>query len=60
MSPEIGRAAFMIGAFIGGTALVLLPFQARDSAEFVVTVLSLIVGGILMLLVAILARLTSR
>lgn len=60
MSPEMGRAGFTLAVFVFGTSLALLPFVPRDSAEFVVTVLAAIVGGLTILVIAILARLARR
>ena len=57
MNPQIGRVAFSMAIFVTVTGAVLLPFLERDSAEFVVTVLSIIAGGLTILLIAILARL---
>jgi hypothetical protein len=57
MTPQIGRAAFNLAIFITVTGLLLLPFLDRNSAEFVVTVLGVIAGGVMIVLIAILARL---
>ena len=57
MNPQMGRAAFALASFITVTGVLLLPFLERDSAEFVVTVLSIIAGGLTIVLIAILARL---
>jgi len=57
MSPQIGRAAFSLAIFIVVMSALLLPFLEPDSAEFVVTILALVAGGLLILLIAILARL---
>ncbi|HJZ45997.1 MAG TPA: hypothetical protein VKE41_02485 [Roseiflexaceae bacterium] len=57
MNPQMGRAAFTMAIFVTVTSALLLPFLERDSAEFVVTVLALITGGLTILLIAILARL---
>ena len=57
MNPQTGRAAFTLAIFVAVTGLLLLPFLERDSAEFVVTVLSIIAGGLTIVLIAILARL---
>ncbi len=57
MSPQIGRAAFSIAIFIVIMGCMLLPSLERDSAEFVVTVLSIGIGLVMILLVAVLARL---
>jgi hypothetical protein len=60
MNPQIGRVAFTMAVFISLTGLLLLPFLERDSAEFVVTVLSIITGLVMIALIAILARLGRR
>jgi hypothetical protein len=57
MNPQTGRAAFALASFVAVTGVLLLPFLERDSAEFVVTVLSIIAGGLTIVLIAILARL---
>jgi hypothetical protein len=57
MTPQIGRAAFSLAIFVTVTGVLLLPFLARDSAEFIVTVIAIAAGGLTILLVAILARL---
>ena len=57
MNPQIGRTAFSLAIFIVVMGVLLLPFLDRGSAEFVVTVLSIGVGGLMILLIAILARL---
>ena len=57
MNPQTGRAAFILASFITVTSALLLPFLERDSAEFVVTVLSIIAGGLTIVLIAIMARL---
>ncbi len=53
----MGRAAFTLAAFITTASLLLLPFLARDSAEFVVTVLAALSGGLTIALIAVLVRL---
>ena len=55
MNPQLGRAAFAVASFVCVTGVLLLPFLERDSAEFVVTVLSIIAGGLTISLIAILA-----
>lgn len=48
MEPHIGRAAFTVGIFILILALIPLPFLRRDSPEFVVDIVAIIVSlGIL-------------
>lgn len=56
MDPQLLRGGFRIGVFIAAVALITLPFQPRDSAEFVVTVLAAIIGGVFALSIAMLAR----
>ena len=56
MDPQILRGGFRIGVLVLGLALLMLPFQPRDSAEFVVTVLAAIVGSAFVLGIALLAR----
>ncbi len=51
MAPDALRLFFRAAIFIAGTALVLLFFVPRESAEFVAVVLSLIIGLILLVLV---------
>ncbi len=61
MSPEMGQAATRIGVFLIVTAGLLLLMVPRNSAEFVVLVLTVIIGLLLLGLVAFLARMgTSR
>jgi hypothetical protein len=60
MSPEIGQAAFRLGMIILLPALWLLLFVVRPgTVAFAVTVLAAIVGGILLAVVAILAKVFS-
>ena len=56
MDPRLLRGGFRIGFTIVAVALVTLPFQPRDSAEFVVTVLAALVGGAFVLGVLLLTR----
>ncbi|GEM_PF-1552754 len=57
MSPEVGLAATRLALFlIVGSGLMLLAVS-RDSAEFVVLVLTIGVGAVMLGLVALLARL---
>jgi preprotein translocase subunit Sss1 len=44
IDPQIGRAAFRIAIFITGVALVLLPLEERDSAEFYVSLVTAFIG----------------
>lgn len=54
MDPQILRAGFRIAAFVTATAAVLLIFEPRDSAEFVVSAMALGIGLIFVSLVAVL------
>ena len=44
MNPEILRAFLRSGIFIAGLALLLMFAERRDSAEFVVSTCSLMIG----------------
>lgn len=57
---EILRGFFRIGAFIGVCGLLLALVEPVNSGEFVVSVCSALIGGTLMLSVAILVRFTRR
>ncbi len=57
MSPQIGRAAFALAIFVDASGALLLPFLDPNSAEFVVTVLAIVAGGLTLVLIAIMARL---
>jgi hypothetical protein len=54
VDPQILRAGFRIALLIAGVALFLLVFEPRDSAEFVVSAMALIIGLTFMALVAVL------
>lgn len=56
MAPEILQGAFRIGILILLLAVVMLPFQPPGSGPFVATVLSVIVGALMVGAVALLAR----
>lgn len=56
MDPQVLRGAFRVGFTILAIALVTLPFQPRDSAELVVTVLAVLVSGAFVTGVWMLAR----
>lgn len=60
MSPESGQAWFRIGVFLVLMALVIMPFLARDSAEFVVDVLVLFIGLLILGIVALIIKLSNR
>jgi len=56
MDPQVLGAGFRIAIFVTATAALLLIFEPRDSAEFVVSVLALGIGLIFVSLVAVLVR----
>jgi predicted MFS family arabinose efflux permease len=58
LDPVALRAALRVAILILIVAVVMLPFQPPNSAEFVVTVLAAIVGLIFVGLVIVLARLS--
>lgn len=60
MSPDLLKAFFRAGIFVAGTSVFLLFIVKRDSAEFVITVISLGIGIVLMLLVALMVWYTNR
>lgn len=53
---QLLRSGLRIGVLVFGLAVLMLPFQPRDSPEFVVTVLAALVGGAFVLGVVLLAR----
>jgi hypothetical protein len=59
VDPIALQAAFRVAVLILLAALVMLPFQPTNSAEFVVTVLAAIVGLVFVGVVALLARLSG-
>jgi len=60
MSPEMGKAAFKWACWIVAVAAVLLPFQERGTAEFVLTAASLGLGIAFALAVWLFVRFTSH
>ena len=59
MDPQVLRANFALALFIIIGAVLILPFQDRSSAGFVVTVLAIIVGLLFVGAIALLARWSS-
>jgi hypothetical protein len=53
---QLLRSGLRIGVLVLGLAMLMLPFQPRDSAEFVVTVLALIMGALFAGLVTLVMR----
>jgi hypothetical protein len=56
MSPELLKGFFRAGIFVAGTSLALLFLVEPDSAEFVVSAVSLLIGALLLVLVALVLR----
>ena len=60
MTPDVLRAFFRIGVFVAGLSVILAIANPTDSAEFVVSVCSVMIGATLMLLVGIVTWFSSR
>jgi uncharacterized membrane protein HdeD (DUF308 family) len=56
MDPQVLKAGFRVAVLLAFVAGILLLFEPRDSAEFVVSGLTLCIGLLFMGLVAILVR----
>ena len=56
MERDALQGFFRIGMFIGGCGFVMIFMQPRDSAEFVVSVCSTLIGLTIMVGVALLVR----
>lgn len=56
MDPQVLAAGFKVAIFVTATAILLLIFEPRDSAEFVVSVMVLGIGLTFTALVALLVR----
>ena len=56
MDPQVLGAGFRIAVFVTTTAVLLLVFEPRDSAEFVVSVMALAIGLTFVAVVALLIR----
>jgi len=56
LDPEVLRGFFRIGVFVGVCGLVMAFFQPRGSSEFVLSVCSALIGGVLIVGVSILTR----
>jgi amino acid transporter len=59
MDPMGLQAAFRVAILILIVALVMLPFQPTNSAEFVVTVMAAVVGLMFVGIVGVVARLSG-
>ena len=60
MNPQLGKAWFQVATFLIVASAILLFFEQPGTAEFVVTVLSLIIGIGLMTLVIVMVKFFSR
>ncbi|MEW6231809.1 MAG: hypothetical protein AB1566_05790 [Chloroflexota bacterium] len=60
MDPQTGKAAFRIAIFVTGTAAVLLLFQEPGTAEFGVTILTVLIGLAAIGLIAFVVRRSMR
>lgn len=60
MTPELLRIFFRIGMFVTATALFLVLTVPRNSAEYVVSVMSLIVGITLLGLIVLVNLWTKK
>jgi hypothetical protein len=52
MDPQVLKGGFRIAIFVTTTAILLMIFEPRDSAAFVVSVMALVIGLTFALLVA--------
>jgi diacylglycerol kinase len=59
-TPELGQAAFRIASFLVVVSLGLLLVLDRNSAEFVVTVITLLLGLIFGVVIVVVARRESH
>lgn len=60
MNPELGQGWFRIAVFIALTSAVLILFQQPGTAEFVITVTSLVIGLIFIAVVVIAVKWSDR
>ncbi len=60
MSPEILRGFYRLAVFLSGASIVLLFLVPPDSAEFVVTIMSLGIGLTLLLLIILTSWFINR
>jgi uncharacterized membrane protein len=60
ISPEFGRAGFVIGFFVTLLSGGLLLVAERDSAEFSVSLLTFGIGVLFLILIVVLVRLGTR
>jgi preprotein translocase subunit Sss1 len=60
MAPELLKAFFRAGVFVTGTSVFLLFIVKPDTAEFVITILSICIGITLLALVALVSWFVNR
>lgn len=60
MSPQLGKAAFRIASFLVVVSSGLLVILDANSAEFVVTVLTFVIGLVLGAVVILVVRMQAR
>lgn len=56
MNPELGQAWFRVAVFITLVSAVLILFEPRDSAEFVVSFFTFVIGLVFVGIVVILTQ----
>lgn len=56
MNPELGQAWFRVAIFITLVSAVLILFEPRDSAEFVVSFFTFVIGLVFVGIVVILTQ----
>ena len=60
MSPELTQIWFRVAVFITLASAVLIPLQARDSAEFVIAVTSFFIGLLFIAILVVTVRRANR
>lgn len=60
LDPQAGKAAFRLSLFVLVLAGGLLFFEPRDSAQYAVTVFSLLIAIVFVLFVVLFVKLSSR
>ena len=60
MNPELGQAWFRVAIFVTLVSAILILFEPRDSAEFVISVASFAVGLVFIAIVALVIRRSNR
>ncbi len=60
MNPELGLAWFRVAIFITLVSGFVIPFEPRDSAEFVISVASFVVGLIFIAIVVVITKRANR